>query len=460
MRLLRSKRFRYTQPLTLAFVCLLLLIGISGMVALQKSKQLYNKLSEVSETYQHLERGLNEVRSGIHSSNVLVRDFLLDPSFLRGENYRTQLLQLRAHTDQSLNDLAHLVRTNQKQLQELRVQIDDYWESLNPVFAWTPEEKRTLSYIFLRRQVMPRRDHVLDLAHQVQQFSEATLAREQREIGASEREFKNFEKRILVISLLLGLGVAALSMFGVRSLEKREAKQRRYTFEARRRAEQAEGEMRRLSQQLVRTQEEERRRISRELHDEVGQMLTGLRMELRALYRLHGAPREQFAVRLEDMKLLLDRTLQSVRDLAMGLRPAMLDDLGLVPALEWQAREFERRHDIRVSTSLDSALDHLPDRYRTAIFRIVQEALTNCARHAQATTVEITLVNQNGLLLLSVADDGIGIPTGAGSAGLGLLGIQERIRELGGWFLAQGREGGGTVLSAEIPSEIPVVGHA
>jgi signal transduction histidine kinase len=460
MNPLQSKRFRYTKPLTLAFICLLSLIGISGIVALRKSKQLYSKLSEVNETYQHLERSLNEVRSGIHTSNVLIRDFLLDPSFLKGENYRSQLLQLRSQTDKSLDELTASVRTNREQLHELRTQIDGYWESFNPVFEWTPEEKRSLSYIFLRRQVMPRRDHVLDLAHQIQEFSEATLAREQREIGENEKEFKGFEKRILVVSLLLGIGVAALSMFGVRSLEKRETEQRRHTYEARRRAEQAEGEMRRLSQQLVRTQEEERKRISRELHDEVGQLLTGLRMELRALHRLHGSSKEQFTARLEETKLLLDRTVQSVRDLAMGLRPAMLDDLGLVPALEWQAREFERRHDIRVSMSLDPALDVLPDSYRTTIFRIVQEALTNCAKHAQAASVEISLENKDNVVSLSIADDGIGLQNVSGTSGLGLLGIQERIRELGGWFAARRRDGGGTMLKAEIPAEIPVVGHA
>jgi signal transduction histidine kinase len=249
-------------------------------------------------------------------------------------------------------------------------------------------------------------------------------------------------------------------MFGVRSLEKREAEQRRHTFEARRRAEEAEGEMRHLSQQLVRLQEEERRRISRELHDEVGQLLTGLRMELRALSRLHGAPRDQFTARLDDTKLLLDRTVQAVRDLAMGLRPAMLDDLGLVPALQWQAREFERRHDIRVSMDLDSSLDVLPDTYRTTIFRIVQEALTNCAKHAKATSIEISLQNRQGLVCLSIADDGVGLLRPAPRSGLGLVGIQERIRELGGWFAARNRESGGTVLTAEIPSEMPVVGHA
>jgi signal transduction histidine kinase len=439
---LQSKRFRYTQPLTFAFVCLLLLIGVSGIVALRKSKQLYQKLSQVNESYQHLERSLNEVRSGIHTSNVLVRDFLLDPSYLRGENYRSQLLQLRSQTDKSLAELSQSVKTNRDQLQELKIQIDGYWESFNPVFEWTPEEKRSLSYVFLRRQVMPRRDHVLYLAHQIQEFSEATLAREQHEIDESEREFKAFEKRILVISLVLGIGVAALSMFGVRSLEKREAEQRRHTFEARRRAE------------------EERKRISRELHDEVGQLLTGLRMELRALSRLHGASREQFVTRLDETKILLDRTVQAVRDLAMGLRPAMLDDLGLVPALQWQAREFERRHDIRVSMNLDSSLDMLPDSYRTTIFRIVQEALTNCAKHAKATSVEISLQNQGGLVCLSIADDGVGLVRPTGRAGLGLVGIQERIRELGGWFAARNREGGGTVLTAEIPSEVPVVGHA
>ncbi len=457
---LTSRRFRYTQPLTFAFVCLLLLIGISGIVALRKSKQLYSKLSEVSESYQRLERTLNDVRSGIHTSNVLVRDFLLDPSFLRAEHYRTQLLQLRSQTDNALDELARTARANKKKLEELRSQVNGYWESLNPVFEWTPQQKRSWSYVFLRRQVMPRRDHVLDLAHQVQQFSEAALAREQGQIAESEKEFKSFEKRILIISMILGIGVAALSMFGVRSLEKRELEQRRHAYQARRRAEDAEAEMRRLSQQLVRTQEEERKRISRELHDEVGQMLTGLRMELRALHRLHGAAKEQFTARLDQTKLLLERTVQSVRDLAMGLRPAMLDDLGLVPALEWQAREFERRQDIRVSLDLADSLDALPDGYRTAIFRVVQEALTNCAKHSKATSIEISLHHLGGLVSLSISDNGVGLVDRKTRAGLGLLGIQERVRELGGWFSAQNREGGGTILTAEIPSEVPVVGHA
>jgi signal transduction histidine kinase len=457
---LNSRRFRYTQPLTFAFVCLLLLIGISGIVALRKSKQLYSKLSEVNETYQRLERSLNEVRSGIHTSNVLVRDFLLDPSFLRAENYRAQLLQLRSQTDKSLDGLAHSARTNQKKLQELRTQINGYWESFNPVFEWTPAEKRSRSYVFLRRQVMPRRDHVLDLAHQVQQFSEAALTREQREIAESEREFKSFEKRILIISLILGLGVAVLTTFGVRSLEKRELEQRRHAYQARRRAEEAEGEMRRLSQQLVRTQEEERKRISRELHDEVGQLLTGLRMELRALHRLQSASKEQFAARLDETKQLLERTVQSVRDLAMGLRPAMLDDLGLAPALEWQAREFERRQDIRVSMDLDETLDVLPDSYRTAIFRVVQEALTNCAKHSRSTAVEISLRHRDGLVSLTISDNGVGLTGQKTRSGLGLVGIQERVRELGGWFSARNRDGGGTVLMAEIPTETSVVGHA
>jgi signal transduction histidine kinase len=456
----RSGRFRYTQPLIVAFACLLLLIGISGIVALRKSKQLYSKLSEVNEGYQHLERNLNEVRSGIHTSSVLVRDFLLDPSFLRAENYRAQLLQLRGQTDKSLDSLQRSARTNQKKLDELRTQINGYWESFDPVFAWTPDEKRSRSYVFLRRQVMPRRDHVLDLAHQVQEFSEAALSREQREIGESEKEFKAFEKRILVISLILGIGVAALTTFGVRSLEKREAEQRKHIFQERRRAEEAEGEMRRLSQQLVRMQEAERKRISRELHDEVGQSLTGLRMELRALHRLQSASKEQFAARLDETKRLLDRTVQSVRDLAMGLRPAMLDDLGLVPALEWQAREFERRQDIRVSVDLDESLDALPDTYRTALFRVVQEALTNCAKHSQSTAVEISLHYRDSLVRLSISDNGIGLSGSKNHSGLGLIGMQERVRELGGRFFARTRPDGGTVLSAEIPAEVPAAHHA
>ena len=217
--------------------------------------------------------------------------------------------------------------------------------------------------------------------------------------------------------------------------------------------------MRQLSRQLVQAQEEERRSIARELHDEVGQMLTGLRMELKSLQRLQSSPKELFDARLDKTKSLIEKTVRSVRGLAMGLRPSMLDDLGLRPALEWQSREFERLYEIPVALTLSESIDFLPEDHRITIYRIIQEALTNCARHAQAKNIDVEVLDKQGTIQITIADDGVGFTRYSRTGpGLGLLGIQERVHHLGGLFEVKPREGGGTVLVAEIPSEDMVMG--
>jgi signal transduction histidine kinase len=248
---------------------------------------------------------------------------------------------------------------------------------------------------------------------------------------------------MLGIAISLGVLVAAASIFRISRLERESDRQRSRT-------ERAERELRRLSRELVRAQEAERRSLSRELHDEVGQTLTALRMELANLEAIRNSPGEEFATRLREAKQLAERTLESVRDLAMGLRPAMLDDLGLGPALEWQGREFSRRSGIPVEVQIDGVVDELPDNHRTCIFRIVQEALTNCARHAQAKSIRVTAHGGPGAVFLSVQDDGVGF-AGSEGRGLGLIGIEERARELGGSVALRSEPGKGTTLRVELP---------
>jgi signal transduction histidine kinase len=229
----------------------------------------------------------------------------------------------------------------------------------------------------------------------------------------------------------------------LRALERRSERQRAH-------AEQAESEMRLLSQQLVAAQEEERKNITRELHDHVGQMLTALRMELGRADRARGAADGQVAQAIGEAKRVLDTILGSVRDLVMGLRPSMLDDFGLQPALEWHVRDFRRRFAIPVELALHGELDALPDPYRTAVYRIVQEALTNCARHAHAKQIVIAVHYERNTLELSVADDGSGIDP-ARARGVGLLGIEERVRELHGTFDIRRRQPHGTELRVTLP---------
>jgi signal transduction histidine kinase len=292
--------------------------------------------------------------------------------------------------------------------------------------------------------VIPRREAALSLAVEIERLNEANFRSRQAEIDAGRVQYRKFFLNTTLLLCAIALGVAFTVVVRVSHLEKNASIHQRRT-------EHAEHELRDLSLKLVKAQEEERRSISRELHDEVGQMLTGLRMELSDLARFHSAPEAQFEARIKESRILLEQTLQAVRDLAMGLRPSMLDDIGLGAALEWQAREFARRYDIPVNVSLEAPLEKLTDTQKTSIYRVVQEALTNCARHAHARSIGIRLKQAGEALELAVADDGIGMqPEGRGN-GLGLIGIQERIRELGGAFSIFSLPQRGTTLSVTIP---------
>jgi signal transduction histidine kinase len=156
------------------------------------------------------------------------------------------------------------------------------------------------------------------------------------------------------------------------------------------------------------------------------------------------------------MKKLVEGTMGVVRNMALLLRPSMLDDIGLVPALRWQAREVSRRSGIRVDIVTETIPDNLPDEHKTCVYRVVQEALHNCARHSQAHVCRITLRHENDDLLLGVQDDGTGFDRAA-ERGMGLLGIQERVERLGGRFEVNSAPGKGTLLTVSVPLAMPAV---
>ena len=196
---------------------------------------------------------------------------------------------------------------------------------------------------------------------------------------------------------------------------------------------------------VVQAQELERRRFSRELHDETGQALTSILLGLRALEQ---APDEQgFA----DLRQRVVETLQDVRRLAVELRPKALDDFGLVPAVE-RLTETLRNGDLRVDLEAQLGRDRLPTEVETTLYRIVQEALTNVAKHAQATRVSILLVRKEASVAVVIEDDGRGLAaTGNGGGGIGMLGMRERLDLIDGRLVVESTEGSGTTIVAEVP---------
>ncbi len=217
-------------------------------------------------------------------------------------------------------------------------------------------------------------------------------------------------------------------------------------------------QLRSLTGHLQTVREEERTRIARELHDELGQRLSGLKMDvvwLRRRLEAQGPEGEPctLAMKTSAMIALIDDTIMSLRKLVSDLRPAVLDHLGLAAALEWQAKEFTSRTGIECTlVAPDNALS-TGSAGQTALFRIVQEALTNVMRHAKATRVTITLQEERTSLRLSVEDNGRGISDleAAGLTSFGLMGIKERITLLGGTLTVRGQRSHGTTLTACIP---------
>jgi len=428
------------------FGSLVLLIGLAGLGAARRATQIYVEMASIYDSHRESTNLLSGIRSGVNLSGIYVRDYLLDPSDLTASMYKQQLLEIRSDMSKDLEALQPLAGPEQgAALAKLRQELDGYWDSIDPLFSWTPRQKRALSTFFLRQRVLPRRDAAMDIARGIRDISDVNFKIQQRRLEQSQSDFRKYLAWMLGIAISLGLAVALVSVYRMSRLE-------RETEQQQARTERAEKELRRLSQDLVRAQEAERRSISRELHDQVGQMLTGLRMELANLEEIRNSSAEEFKGRLQEAKHLAEQTLISVRDLAMGLRPAMLDDLGLAPALEWQGREFSRHSGIPVEVQVDGAVEALPEAHRTCVFRIVQEALTNCARHARAEHIRVAVHGGQEAVFLSVQDDGVGIAGSEASAGgLGLVGIEERARELGGAVKIYSQPGKGTTLQAEIP---------
>ena len=251
------------------------------------------------------------------------------------------------------------------------------------------------------------------------------------------------------LSIVLGAGVILViaSMIYILRLERQT--RRRY-----RELAQSRYELEQLSSRLVDAQEDERRSISRELHDEVGQTLGALLVDLGRLSSNLPNDSQQIRERLEHMKSMAEGTVRTVRDMALLLRPSMLDDLGLVAALEWQGREVSRRSEMEVKVESENVSDDLPDEYKICVYRLVQEALNNAVRHSKARNARVRVRSGEAGIAVEVTDDGSGFDPER-TRGLGILGMEERVKRLGGTLQVISNSGQGTTVKADLPVPVP-----
>jgi signal transduction histidine kinase len=245
---------------------------------------------------------------------------------------------------------------------------------------------------------------------------------------------------MIALTLLGGATLAAFTIFHILKLEA-EVQQRL------KESVHSQASLQELSARLVRAQEEERRALSRELHDEAAQAFSAVLMEAENLLDLDPAP--EVRAHLDSIRGVAEKGMNEIRNMALLLRPSMLDDFGLLPALEWQAREIGKRTGLRVQVASEMP-GELPEEHKTCVYRVVQEALNNCAQHAQASAAQVSVRHQAGQILLTVQDDGSGFDPER-VRGLGLLGMEERARHLGGTFHIDSRPGRGTLLRVTLP---------
>ncbi len=433
------------NALLLGFGGLLALLVVTGVDAVRVLSQLRKGNSMVREEFLERSRRIDGIRSELYLSGTLVRDYLLEPDPHAAERQAVSLRAVRKQMYTDLNDYSAQLPSEEAQpVASLRDEVDAYWRLLDPVLAWTPEQRREQGYAFLRDEVFPRRTAMVDLADRIGAMNAQEHTSGDRRLA---QMFTNFRNRLLgTLTITVGLGVllAGMSMGRILRLEHQ-------TREHLAAVTQARAELRELSARLVEVQENERKSISRELHDAVGQSLSATLLELRNLTA--ELPEDPAArMRVEAAKRLVETSVGLVRNMALLLRPSMLDDLGLLPAVEWHGREVSKRSGILVHVAGSGELEDLPDQHKTCIYRVVQEALHNVVQHAGAKTVRVMIEREPAAVRVSIQDDGQGFDP-LRQKGLGLIGIEERVENLSGTVAVRSEPGVGTMLDIRLPLE-------
>jgi len=424
---------------------LLVLLGIIGISAISFLSQIKAREEIIRRDYVNRDRLLQNLRSDIYTSDICVRDFLLDTNDAFAAGHKEQFLETQRKLQSEVAGYRRVTGTGDPgPVDELAAELAAYMKALAPVMNWNAAERRERAYAFMQDELLPRRMSALSLADHIQQISERQLEQNSTAVSVMLSSFRAELLLLLVLAATGGLTLAGISLWRLLSLE--QESQRRFAEVVGTREE-----LKRLSTELVSAQENERRRISRELHDEVGQVLSAIML---GLGNLRSALRDNNSVeadrQLQLVEDMTERNARVVRNISLLLRPTMLDDLGLIPALKWLAREVSRTGSMEVDVVAESFVDDVPDEHRTCVFRVVQEALRNSARHSGALRARVFVGEENGVLRMSVQDDGKGFAPSL-ETGLGILGMQERVVSLAGTMTLDSKPGRGTALTFNLP---------
>jgi signal transduction histidine kinase len=423
---------------------MLLLMSLAGIDSLRSLRKLNRVSREVSQRYSEHSQALETVLISFHVYDEQMEQFLLTDVIVTNLPARPDVSSRSSDVHSAVEKYPEDSSPEERSLVS---QIDQAVKAEEAAFAgtlvWRTNERKERGHIFIEEQILPTRTHVLGLADAVSHLNHQRLVSENQ---AAADEFLGLQTRLsrmVALTLLAGLLLSIAAGYYILRLEQNG--RRRYLALARSRQE-LEG----LSKRLVEVQEAERLSISRELHDEVGQTLGALLVDLGQLSNFISPSDTIVKDQIARIKTAAESAVRSIRDMALLLRPPMLDDLGLIPALEWQARETSRRGDMEVDVQAGELPGNLPDEVKIGVYRLVQEALQNAATHAHAKTAKVFVKHEANNVDVEISDDGIGFQPDR-TRGMGILGMEERVRQLGGTFDLRSAPGKGTTVHAVLP---------
>jgi signal transduction histidine kinase len=433
---MRFTVFRITERyvlgvLVLGFAMVMAFLGTGGWIAVSHSQRIRNSVADLARDQLLISRLVHDVQMEENAMTEVLHQLA---QFRPARQDHETLFRNLEQSDQHLSRLAQEARG---------LAGDAVWRDLeSSVNAFTREVHRVLD----GAGPVPRRDlenlfdlhdHVVTLVNELIRVSSDRLTTTERQIEAQSEELTGHATRLLGSSFLLAAVCAVMTIvFARKSIH---------------RIQWQSDELDRVSWHMLQSQEQAARRFSHELHDELGQSLAVLRSNLTKESVLD--PESLRA----DCLHLVDESIANVRELSQLLRPVILDDFGLDAGLRWLAERFAQRTRIRVDVETECR-GRFADETETHLYRIAQEALTNVARHSKAGIVKIRLVEADGDIRLSIVDDGVGLPVGAGQPdrpSLGMVGMRARARQCGGELTVEAAEPTGLRVEAVVPATAP-----
>jgi signal transduction histidine kinase len=433
-----SMRARASVVLSAVAVAQILVLGASLGLLIPRFRDAREDLIRLGREEQLFLNQLSDAESDIYRTSILLRDNII----LNGpeqQRARQELLSILTKIgDRPLRAPSWISPAMAAQLEGAEAIRREYLERPKTVLAWSERDRRTLGPRYLYQELVPPREKFVAEERKLAALARAIRESHDQDMANSIQAVERLTTQIVAGAALLGLALAGLAVWRFRQYEKERDTHLLHL-------QQVENDLRALSQRLVTSQELERKKLSRDLHDEVGQILTALRVQLGQIESSTGS-----ASNLAQASELADRSLRTVRELARVLRPAMLDDLGLAPALGWLGRDFSKNTALDVDVHAEGEFSGLDEPTRTYIFRVVQEALTNCVKHSGAARARVVLRESTEEITVTVQDDGHGFSPGE-ARGIGLLGMRERVEELDGDFAIVSTPGTGTLIRVKFP---------